>query len=503
MSRDQVFISYSHKDKKWRDELETHLKPYLRNGTISSWSDQQIAPGSQWFAEIQSALTKSKIAVQLVSPDFFASDFIHEHELGPLLKKAEQGGVKILWIPVRSSAYKQTPLKNYQAIIDPSKPLAGMPKAKRDRAWVEICENIQKEVNRTDEPRPTNLEHPNPPAQPTPTAAGQVLSPAGRIPPSSSSQPVLEWRDSLIHNYQGTPPAIYTQAIEFSAKNVSNRPVQLELAHFTSAITNDTIEAKVVTTVGLLNPSETTPIVPGSSVTLRAEFNSPGGLLAQEFIKVWGKMVLQIKYDGVIHQIPIGENMTQNMFTSFQPNPLEATVTRAATEQSPEPPGPATENDSAIERQFFELLSELPKLLPERDAVTLRRNSAVLAQILRIYFREARRLGLNREEILHDLAKHHLKAHVPPGERFKRRDFLGALENLRPRVSQKLRPTLDQTLRARLSDEQRRLIILQAAYDQDIQELTFLGATGVVSDVLDEMPDLVNFLVQNFPRDPV
>jgi hypothetical protein len=58
--RDQVFISYSHKDKKWRDELETHLKPYLRNGTISSWSDQQIAPGSQWFADIRRRLGSSR-----------------------------------------------------------------------------------------------------------------------------------------------------------------------------------------------------------------------------------------------------------------------------------------------------------------------------------------------------------------------------------------------------------------------------------------------------------
>jgi internalin A len=146
-ARDQVFISYSHKDKKWRDDLDTHLKPYLRGSSIVSWSDQQIAPGSEWFREIQSALANSKVAVLLVSPDFLASDFIYEHELGPLLKEAEQGGVKILWVPVRDSAYKQTQLKNYQAVLDPGKPLAGMNRARRDQAWIRICEEIGKLVN--------------------------------------------------------------------------------------------------------------------------------------------------------------------------------------------------------------------------------------------------------------------------------------------------------------------------------------------------------------------
>jgi TIR domain len=146
-ARDQVFISYIQKDRKWCDDLDTHLKPYLRDGSITSWSDQQIAPGSQWFTEIESALTNSKIGVLLVSPDFLASDFIHEHELGSLLKKAEEGGVRILWVPVRDSAYKQTPLKNYQAVLDPGKALAAMTKAKRDQAWVKICEEIQKAAN--------------------------------------------------------------------------------------------------------------------------------------------------------------------------------------------------------------------------------------------------------------------------------------------------------------------------------------------------------------------
>ena len=59
-------------------------------------------------------------------PDFLASDFIHEDELGPLLKEAERGGVTILWVPIYASAYKQTALEKYQAVLDPNKPLASI-----------------------------------------------------------------------------------------------------------------------------------------------------------------------------------------------------------------------------------------------------------------------------------------------------------------------------------------------------------------------------------------
>ena len=96
---DQVFISYSHKDAPWRDDFDTHLKPYLRDGSIISWSDKEITTGSQWFGDIQLALADTKVAVLLVSPDFLASDFIHDHELGPLLNEAKRGGVKLLWGP--------------------------------------------------------------------------------------------------------------------------------------------------------------------------------------------------------------------------------------------------------------------------------------------------------------------------------------------------------------------------------------------------------------------
>jgi hypothetical protein len=141
--RDQVFIGYSHKDKRWLDDLQTHLKPYVRNGSVTAWSDKQITPGSKWFPKIEAALASTKVAVLLVTPDFLASDFIHENELGPILKKAEKGKLIIIWVPVRACAYKETPLKDYEAAGDPDKPLANM-KAGRDNAWVRICEEIKK-----------------------------------------------------------------------------------------------------------------------------------------------------------------------------------------------------------------------------------------------------------------------------------------------------------------------------------------------------------------------
>jgi hypothetical protein len=160
------------------------------------------------------------------------------------------------------------------------------------------------------------------------------------------------------------------------------------------------------------------------------------------------------------------------------------------------------ENDSLIRTNFFELLKGLAPLLPESDSKALRTKSPLLSQILRLYFRESGRLGLTRDQILHDLAEHQLKEHVPPGQQFQRRDLLGALKRLRDSGSPGLRNLFDEALRGTLSDEQRRLLILQAAYDQDINALGFLGATGVGFDVLNEMPRFVAFLKANFPGDP-
>lgn len=142
--KDLVFISYSHKDATWLDELQTMLKPLVRNQALSVWDDTKIGAGQTWKEEIEAALSRAKVAVLLVTPNFLASDFIADNELPPLLAAATSGGTQIIWIPVKPSMYTETPLADYQAAYDPSKPLISLSEADRSAALVNICNTIKK-----------------------------------------------------------------------------------------------------------------------------------------------------------------------------------------------------------------------------------------------------------------------------------------------------------------------------------------------------------------------
>ena len=140
--RDEVFISYSHKDKVWLDKLQTHLKPLVRNKRVSVWADTDIKAGSKWRNEIRNAILRAKVAVLLVSPEFLASDFIADNELPTILNAAENEDLTIIWIPVSSSLYNETSIEDYQAAHDPSEPLDKLSDAAKNEALVAICRKI-------------------------------------------------------------------------------------------------------------------------------------------------------------------------------------------------------------------------------------------------------------------------------------------------------------------------------------------------------------------------
>lgn len=143
VQRQELFISYSQKDRAFLEQFWTHLRPLEEDYGLQRWDDSCIRPGDIWLKEIEQALGRAQVALLLVSPDFLASDFIRRKELPALFEAAEKDGLTILWLPIRPCSWKRhRQIEQYQSVgsLDPT--LAEMDEVKRDREMVKITDRI-------------------------------------------------------------------------------------------------------------------------------------------------------------------------------------------------------------------------------------------------------------------------------------------------------------------------------------------------------------------------
>jgi tetratricopeptide (TPR) repeat protein len=102
----KIFISYSRKDKEWKDRLVKHLKVLELEGYYEVWEDSQNIVGDDWQGKLEDALNEANVAILMVSVDFLLSDFIRRHELSPIMERRKQGDLWVVPVLVKDCGWK-------------------------------------------------------------------------------------------------------------------------------------------------------------------------------------------------------------------------------------------------------------------------------------------------------------------------------------------------------------------------------------------------------------
>jgi len=110
----KVFLSYARPLLNEAEKLRTHLAVQRRNGKIEFWYDQAMVVGDTWDETIKAKIEEADIFILLLSADFWASDYIHEHEL-PLIEKRYEAGAKVMCVMVSANDFEETNWKRLQA----------------------------------------------------------------------------------------------------------------------------------------------------------------------------------------------------------------------------------------------------------------------------------------------------------------------------------------------------------------------------------------------------
>ena len=144
----KVFVSYSHRDEKYKNELVTMLAGLENQKIIKVWQDRRIEPGEEWYKAIRKAMRTCQVALLLVSQYFLASAFIQNEELPTLLEQRINNGLIVIPIIIRPCLWNKNPiLRNLQALPKDAKPIASVSSSsRRDQIWVDIAEAIERRV---------------------------------------------------------------------------------------------------------------------------------------------------------------------------------------------------------------------------------------------------------------------------------------------------------------------------------------------------------------------
>ena len=140
-----VFISYSHRDRGLREELEKHLSNLRRQKMIASWYDGNISPGTEWEAQIREHLNKDQIILLLISADFMDSDFCYSIEMTQAIARHNANEARVLPIILRPTDWKGAPFDKLKVLPTDGKAVTRWPT--HDDAFEDVVRGIREAID--------------------------------------------------------------------------------------------------------------------------------------------------------------------------------------------------------------------------------------------------------------------------------------------------------------------------------------------------------------------
>lgn len=137
----RIFLSYSHSDENYRNELAKHLKILQRQGIVETWHDRCILPGDEWASDIDKNLRSADIILLLVSVDFINSEYCFELEMNEALARHDRGEAAVIPVILRPCHWTGLPFGKLQAATREGKPVEKYPSY--DDAFLEIIQGIE------------------------------------------------------------------------------------------------------------------------------------------------------------------------------------------------------------------------------------------------------------------------------------------------------------------------------------------------------------------------
>jgi hypothetical protein len=229
----KLFLSYSHRDEEFRNQLETHLAILKRQGIVEVWHDRRIQAGQDIHHSIDQNIETSEVILLLVSADFLASDYCYDIEMKRAIQRHETGSARVIPVILRPCDWHNTPFGHLRATPTDGKPISKF--SDRDEAYLLIVQDIRQAIQSLGS-KASN----KPPTPQRTTVAPQVIESLSR---SSNLRVQRDPTDREKDKFLSESFEYAANYFENSLKELENRNPEIETEfrridanHFTAAV---------------------------------------------------------------------------------------------------------------------------------------------------------------------------------------------------------------------------------------------------------------------------